>query len=150
MCPLLLQPSSLQNGVLSLQTGAGRKRCALHVSRSANWDTQFAKWYSLQIRCASSATSLQTELLRPTVCKLRPSLQTAAKVSPSLQTGLSLQTEPVRRLRPTYTIFSLRHVVEGNSGLDGINGPHSAGRMLGCCTMNVRKGETTPTGRRER
>ena len=51
-----------------------------------------------------------------------------------------------RDARMEYTIFSLRHVVEGSSGLNGINGPHSAGRMLGCCTMHVRKGETTLTG----
>ena len=61
---------------------AGRKRCGLHVSRSANCDTQFANWYGLQIRCASSATSLQTELLRPTVCKLRPDMQTVLRSHP--------------------------------------------------------------------
>eukprot|EP00964_Phaeocystis_antarctica_P128340 scaffold92122_cov64-Phaeocystis_antarctica.AAC.1 len=84
-------PSSLQSGVLSLQTGAGRKRCALHVSRSANCDTQFAKWDRLQIRCASSATSLHTELLSRKICKLRPGMQTVLRSHPvdlsSLQSG---------------------------------------------------------------
>eukprot|EP00964_Phaeocystis_antarctica_P025461 scaffold14311_cov44-Phaeocystis_antarctica.AAC.2 len=80
-------PSSLQNGVLSLQTGAGRKRCALHVSRSANCDTQFAKWYSLQIRCASSATSLHTELLSREICKLRPGMQTVLRSHPVWKLG---------------------------------------------------------------
>ena len=102
VCKVGFSVSSLQSGVLSLQTGAGRKRCDLHVSRSANCDTQFANWCSLQIRRASLASSLHTELSSRLICKLRPSLQTAAKVSPSLQTGLSLQTAPVRRLRPTY------------------------------------------------
>ena len=107
VCKVGFSVSSLQSGVLSLQTGAGRKRCDLHVSRSANCDTQFANWCSLQIRRASLASSLHTELSSRLICKLRPSLQTAAKVSPSLQTGLSLQTAPVRRLRPTHTPAAL-------------------------------------------
>ena len=80
-------PSSLQSGTLSLQTGAGRKRCDLHVSRSANCDAQFANWYSLQIGCASSATSLQTKLFFRPVCKLRPSLRTVLRSNPVYKLG---------------------------------------------------------------
>ena len=80
-------PSSLQSGTFSLQTGAGRKRCDLHVSRSANCDAQFANWYSLQIGCASSATSLQTKLFFRPVCKLRPSLRTVLRSNPVYKLG---------------------------------------------------------------
>ena len=90
-------PSSLQSGALSLQTGTGRKRCDLHVSRSANCDTQFANWYSLQIRCASSATSLHTELLRPTVCKLRPGMQTVLRSQTETQLSIWSFSEMTNR-----------------------------------------------------
>ena len=52
----------------------------------------------------------------PTVRSLQTETRYAncAKVSPSLQTGLSLQTEPVRKLRPTYIVHT-RHPKTGKS-----------------------------------
>ena len=74
----------LQTATLSLQTGAVCKYGAL--ARRPVCKLSFFKSLDLQTGTRSA---------------------NCVKVSPSLQTGLSLQTEPVRRLRPTYISMAL-------------------------------------------